>query len=143
MNPDKQASLRVDIARDCDGYTVRAGVIVSPGKFEGEPEWLPYLWHATLEGSADVDGYDGDTAVSAFQLDDDDSIVMGLGPTEGTYGVESLRRRDDSLTGQPSHEYLNTGDPYAATLVYHRDADAIRVGSWGNIVESAPEGTYE
>lgn len=60
----------------------------------------------------------------------------------GTYGVEPLRRTDDSPMGAPSHEYLNAGDTYAATLIYHRDADALRIGCWGDIVERAPDGTY-
>jgi len=60
----------------------------------------------------------------------------------GTYGVEAITRRDDSPFRGPSHEYLNAGDTYATTLVYYRDADALRVGCWGDIVERDPD-SYE
>ena len=60
----------------------------------------------------------------------------------GTYGVEALTRKDDSCYGPPSHEYLNAGDTYATTLVYYRDADALRIGTWGDIVEASGE-AYE
>lgn len=58
----------------------------------------------------------------------------------GTHGVEALSHPDDDgcFTLGPRWEYLNTGDTYAATLVYHRDADAIRIGSWGDIAERLP-----
>ena len=36
-------------------YQVKAGRIVSPGKFEGEPAFVPTLWQSGLEGCADVD----------------------------------------------------------------------------------------
>lgn len=36
-------------------YQVKDGRIVSPGKFEGEPEFVPGLWSLGLEGCADVD----------------------------------------------------------------------------------------
>ena len=37
-------------------YTVDAnGIIRSPGKFEGEPVYVPYFWDAYLEGFADED----------------------------------------------------------------------------------------
>lgn len=35
------------------------GVIRSPGKFEGEPLWVPALWEIALDGFADSD--DGTT----------------------------------------------------------------------------------
>jgi uncharacterized protein with PhoU and TrkA domain len=57
----------------------------------------------------------------------------------GFYGVEAITRKHDSCYGPPSHEYLNAGDTYAATLVYHRDADALRIGCWGDIVEADME----
>lgn len=61
----------------------------------------------------------------------------------GTHGVEPLRRKEDGITEAPSYEYLNAGDTYATTLIYHRDANALRIGAWGDIVEHAPEGTFE
>jgi len=56
----------------------------------------------------------------------------------GTYGVEGLGppRGGDYA---PPYEYLNTGDSYAATLVYDRDRDRLFVSSWGDIVEKHPE----
>ena len=56
----------------------------------------------------------------------------------GTHGVEGLGppRGGDYA---PPYEYLNTGDTYAATLIYDRDRDRLFVGSWGDIAEDHPE----
>lgn len=40
-------------------YQIENGRIVSPGKFEGQPVWVPALWSIALEGLADSD--DGET----------------------------------------------------------------------------------
>ncbi len=54
-----------------------------------------------------------------------------------THGVEALGpgREGDYA---PPYEYLNTGDTYAATLIYHRASDSLRIGSWGDIAERHP-----
>jgi len=56
----------------------------------------------------------------------------------GTAGVEGLGppRGGDYA---PPYEYLNTGDTYAATLVYDRDRDRLFVSSWGDVAEKHPE----
>jgi hypothetical protein len=56
----------------------------------------------------------------------------------GTHGVEGLGppRSGDYA---PPYEYLNTGDTYAATLVYDRDRDRLFVSTWGDIAERHPE----
>ena len=51
-----------------DGYDVRDGIIRSPGKFEGEPEYAPYLWDLVLQGFADED----DGSVAVFLVSDED-----------------------------------------------------------------------
>jgi len=56
----------------------------------------------------------------------------------GTSGVEVLGEPED-FRSAPPYEYCNTGDSYGTTLVYHRDADAIRIGSWADIAERMPE----
>ena len=33
-------------------YDVKDGIIVSPGRFEGEPEFTPYFWDMVLDGWA-------------------------------------------------------------------------------------------
>ena len=55
----------------------------------------------------------------------------------GTYGVESLGPTSGPSYAPP-YEYLNTGDPYDATLIYRRETDSLSVGSWGNIAERHP-----
>lgn len=59
-------------------YKVRDGIIVSPGKFEGEPYWMPTLWDMVLGGMADESLHDGTTAYDAFKVDSDLSIMTGL-----------------------------------------------------------------
>lgn len=51
----------------------------------------------------------------------------------GTHGVEALD--DDNSMHAPDIEYLNAGDPYVTTLLYHRPVDALRIGCWGDIAE--------
>lgn len=50
-------------------------VISSPGKFEGEPAYAPFLWDAVLSGFADFEddyGISGGCPVASFNVDDDD-----------------------------------------------------------------------
>jgi len=45
-------------------YESKDGVITSPGKFEGEPVWLPGLWDLAMQGFAD--GEDNETFTFHF-----------------------------------------------------------------------------
>lgn len=63
---------------DTEEYKVRNGLIVSPGKFESEPYWMPTLYEMVLGGMADESLHDGTTAYDAFKLDSDLSILTGL-----------------------------------------------------------------
>src|SRR4051812_21697573 len=52
----------------------------------------------------------------------------------GTHGVETLG--DVDMRDGPPVEYLNTGDTYAATLVWYRDrVRPWSVESWGDVAE--------
>lgn len=54
----------------------------------------------------------------------------------GTCGVEAIGEGSHADGYAPPYEYLNTGDSYAATLVYKRETDRLFVGSWCAVVES-------
>jgi|TARA_Y100000310_G_scaffold290034_1_gene316896 hypothetical protein len=54
-----------------DGYDIRAGIIRSPGKFEGERVYTPYYWGFVLDGGGETI-YDNDTAVEKFTVDKTD-----------------------------------------------------------------------
>lgn len=56
----------------------------------------------------------------------------------GGNGVEALGppRSGDYA---PPYEYINAGDPYVGTLIYSRNANAVAIGSWGDIAERHPE----
>lgn len=54
----------------------------------------------------------------------------------GTSGVEAIYHDD---WGDPTFEYLNTGDTYAATLLVS-DGDAV-IGCWGDVVEALESGS--
>lgn len=56
----------------------------------------------------------------------------------GTSGVEALGPGDSDSMRPPPYEYLNTGDTYAATLVYRRKTDSLSIDSWGDIAERHP-----
>ena len=49
-------------------YETRNGIIVSPGKFEGEPIYAPYFWDMDLQGLADE--YVLDVAIFYIQPED-------------------------------------------------------------------------
>ena len=53
-------------------YDVKNGVIMSPGKFEGESAYVPYFWDVALDGFADEDYTDSTGAVYAFDISDED-----------------------------------------------------------------------
>lgn len=57
-----------------------------------------------------------------------------------THGVEPLYGpgQEPHETEAPRWEYCNAGDPYAATLIYHRHPDALRIGCWADIAERFP-----
>lgn len=57
-------------------YKVEQGIIRSPGKFEGEPEWVPGFWERVLDGADDEILFDEDP-VSVFILDDADRRTIG------------------------------------------------------------------
>lgn len=53
-----------------ESFTVRGNppIIADPGKFEGEPVWVPYFWAIGLSGFADRDS----GAVYGFNLTPED-----------------------------------------------------------------------
>lgn len=60
-------------SRDAYAFNTNGGVIVSPGKFEGQPAWLPPFWEAVLDGFCDGEYEEPDgTMVAVFELDDQD-----------------------------------------------------------------------
>ena len=65
-------------------YDVVDGIIRNPGKFECEPEWVPYYWELALNGDGeDVSEYNDDGEVagvfaSRFTVDYEESNVFGL-----------------------------------------------------------------
>jgi hypothetical protein len=66
-------------------YKVVNGFIVSPGKFEGEPAWVPTLHELVLAGMADHSVHDGSMAIDAFELDADTARMTGLDARPGVY----------------------------------------------------------
>lgn len=66
-------------------------------------------------------------------------VLHALDVICGTCGVEAIGS-SDVAPYSPPYEYLNTGDTYAATLVYNWRSDTLFVSSWGNIAERMPRG---
>lgn len=63
------------------------GKIANPGKFEGEPLYVPYFWEAYLNGCADED--DGDVLV--FHIEEEDRKEF---PELASYNKVSLWEDD-------------------------------------------------
>lgn len=53
----------------------------------------------------------------------------------GTFGVEYLSSPKDSMYHLSGYSYLNTGESYAATLVYSHVSQRFSVDSWGDLIE--------
>jgi len=61
-----------------DDYTVRDGVITTPGKFEGEELWVPYFYAAGLDGgSFDTVEHDDGNLSDAFELEPGEAELIG------------------------------------------------------------------
>jgi len=57
------------------------GVIVTPGKFEGEPEYAPYYYDLAMENGEDELVFDSDdTPVSIFYVSDEDREMFHIKP---------------------------------------------------------------
>lgn len=73
-----------------DGYDVNdGGMIVSPGKFEGQPRYAVWFWEAYLDGRAEID--DGET----MSFDVDDSDVKRFPELKEYLGAAVSLREDD------------------------------------------------
>ena len=65
-------------------YDVKDGIIQNPGKFECEPEWVPYYWELALNGDGeDVSEYNDEGELiggfaTRFTVDYEESDVFGL-----------------------------------------------------------------
>lgn len=72
-------------------------------------------------------------------LDAADAILQEAGKS---HGVEYIAHSDDSMHEVWGIEYVNMGDPYRTTLLFDNMRHGFDVCPWGNIIESAPEGSY-
>lgn len=59
-------------------FKIVDGFIVSPGKFEGEPEWILKLYEMVMDGRADESVHDGSMVIDAFRLDASMARLTGL-----------------------------------------------------------------
>ena len=51
-------------------------IVSHPGKFEGEPAWVPYFWDLTMDGGADDVDDDNGTDIYIFTIQEDDIAVF-------------------------------------------------------------------
>lgn len=49
-------------------YNVKNGRIISQGKFEGEPEWVPHFWNMAFDGMAD-ELYDEENCCTWYKVE--------------------------------------------------------------------------
>lgn len=71
-------------------YKVEGGVIRSPGKFEGEPLYVPYFWDAFMNGMADSDHQ----GILGFDVTEEDKKEF---PELKRRRVVKLSEREDSF----------------------------------------------
>ena len=77
-----------------DRYVVVGGRIQSPGKFEGEPEYVPTFWSLANEGGADWDVLVSITYRdwAAIQEHSDAEIARRLYPDQETFKADEAHR---------------------------------------------------
>ena len=60
-------------------YVVVNGIIMSPGKYEGECVWVPYYWGLALAGEGeDVLDDTGEILATRFIVDSEEEAAFGL-----------------------------------------------------------------
>ena len=59
-----------------------------------------------------------------------------------SHGVEYIRHADDSQHDVSGIEFVNIGHTYSVTLLFDHLKNRFDVCSWGDIVETAAEGSY-
>jgi len=108
-NAPKENPMIARNARDqilADYEIDKHGRIKSPGKFEGEMLYVPYLWDGIMEGGGDQTVYDGDTPVDFVQFTDED---LELFPEIGdAFGIALW----ESDTGFVNTREFNNEDEY-------------------------------
>jgi hypothetical protein len=63
------SEIRKEIESD---YKIKSGIIQSPGKFEGEPVYIPYFFELILKGMQDTTVYQGGMPIDGFKITPDD-----------------------------------------------------------------------
>jgi len=77
-------------------YTVKDGIIKNPGKFEGEPAYVPYFWDMVLDGQ----GSEDDQGNSYIEFDAED--VKTFPDLEG-FDCIALRENNDGFVFHQLH----------------------------------------
>lgn len=62
--------------------------ITSPGKFEGEAEYVPHFWDVSLDGTPDTIEVDGETVYRIEVVDTDRAIYPELAERSHVYLFE-------------------------------------------------------
>jgi hypothetical protein len=98
-----------------------ADIIRSPGKFEGQPTWVPLLWDLSLEGWSDEDF----GRVQFFRLDDTVRAKVQTLPPDA-FGVR-LEETDQGFVGAEVYdteaEYMHAVDAAGDDDTYDGDND--------------------
>jgi hypothetical protein len=110
---------------DIENLKVVNGFVTTPGKFEGEPEWIIPLFEMTLSGLSDETLHDGTTAYDAFQCTEEMERLTGVPAKDGNYivlwsdsqGFLSHMIMDEQMMNnlesfhveEPTLEYFDTG----------------------------------
>jgi hypothetical protein len=80
---EEQMTTKDEVAQN---YQLDAkGIVLSPGKFEGEPWYVVALWNLALEGCADREVHDGTQLISCFEIDAEIVAMCGNGHRLGQY----------------------------------------------------------
>lgn len=101
-----------------DEYEVdERGVIRSPGKFEAEPLYVPFLWQKSLDGGADEEVYDGETPVQVFNIDDADrKLFADLDANLEGVAVVTLMETEQGFVNAETYDTAEAWQKVAAEL---------------------------
>lgn len=70
--------------------------------------------------------------------DDTDLILTCINKILGGYGVEGAEWRHGAIYSRDFISYVNMGDTYKTTILYHPETCEFMVSDWGSVYEESP-----
>lgn len=149
LNPNDGLNIAYNLSMDHGlepiYYSTRCNLPSEKRLKEAFPQCDPKLIRALLTGKVDLMTSKAarDRHIQAYNPHRPYVYALeALNEHLGAYGVEYVAHKDDTFTVSFGFEYLNFGDTYDTTLILDLKSGKWSIGSYGDKIERAREGTY-